>query len=84
METIWILIRDSDPDPEAFQAFDHALSNYREHIDERSGLDWDSEEFEWHDYIYNENKSLRKLACYCYGEFIADLIEVEVKCMFGQ
>ncbi len=75
--TIWILIRDNDPDSKAFKTFEHAFANYREHINERSGLDWDDENFEWHDYIYN-NQGLRKLGCYCYGEFVADLYEVQV------
>lgn len=78
MERIWILIRDNDPDPEAFKTFELAFASYREHIDERSGLDWDDEEFEWHDYTYGDH-NLRKLGCYCYGEFIADLHEVEVR-----
>lgn len=77
---VWILTKHNEPDPEAFNDFNLAFASYREHIEERtSGLDWNDEEFEWHDGIYNVRKGLRSLSCHCYGELIAELYEVEIE-----
>lgn len=80
MDRVWVLKKYGDPDPEVFRNFDLALTQYHEYIEERtSGMDWNDEEFEWHDYTYNKNKNLRSLSCYCYGEFVAELHEVELQ-----
>jgi len=77
MATVWVLIVDNSPDPEAFADFHVAFTHYREHIEERTGeLNWDDENFEWD----NDNiQGLVILSCHCYGEFIARLNEVKVK-----
>lgn len=74
---VWILEKYGDPDPEAYATEELGLKFYYDYIEERtSGMDHDSEEFEWGDSIYG---GLRIYSCHCYGEFVARLNEVEVK-----
>lgn len=74
---VWILEKYNDPDPEAFETEDLGLKFYDDYIEERtSGMPRDDPEFEWQNDIFCENKHY---SCYCYGEFVARLTEVEVQ-----
>jgi hypothetical protein len=74
---VWILEKYGDPDPEAFETEDLGLKSYYDYIEERtSGMEHDAPEFEWQTDSCNE---LKRYSCYCYGEFVARLIEVEMQ-----
>lgn len=74
---VWILETYGDPDPEAFATEELGLKYYYDYIEERTGgMDHNDPEFEWGESVYPRGK---QYSCYCYGEFVARLIEVKIK-----
>lgn len=74
---VWILEEYGDPDPKAFATEDLGRKFYYDYIEERTGgMKHDAPEFEWSENVYLSGK---QYSCYCYGEFVARLIEVEVR-----
>lgn len=74
---VWVLETYGGADLDGFGIESLGLNAYYDYIDERtSGMEHDSEEFEWGEDFY---AGLKRYSCYCYGEFVARLHEVKIK-----